>query len=370
MKKLITTSVILFLFQIPFGGCGEKPKENIKIGVSLPLSGELANFGKTVLNGVELAVKQSGLENIELIIEDSKGDPKSAVSIINKLTDIDKVKFIIGDLTSGATLAMAPIVQKKKVLLISPTASNPKLSDAGRYFYRVWPSDNYDGEIAAKYSFTNMKINRAAIVYINNDYGQGLADIYEKTFIELGGKILLKESYAQEQTDFRTLIQVLKGFNPELVYIPGHPYGIGTFLKQAYELGLNCRKFSNVAAEDKEFLNIASSLAKGLFFVTPAFDINSNKPHIEKFLNEYEKKYNNIPDIHAVKGFEAMFVLIKGFENEKRTPDTMINFLLKNKFDSISGTFSFNKHGDVISDMAVKKYNENLKIEVVEIVGK
>ena len=373
MKKIFSKSLILIVISVvSLIGCSKK--ENIlKIGIIQPITGELANFGQTVINGIQLAVAENedslSQGKIKLIIEDSKGEPTQAVNAFNKLINVDKVDFVIGSLTSGATLAISPISQENKKLLISPTASNPKLSEAGRYFFRVWPSDNYDGEVAAKYCIEELDAMKASIVYINNDYGVGLKDVFTSTFNSLGGQVVSVDSYLPDNLNFRTLITKIKTENVDLVYIPGHPLGIASFLKQSKELGLVALFFSNVSAEDKEFIADAREAAVGLFFVTPAFDLNSNRQEVSNFVNSYRKAYNGeSPDIHAVKGYEAMFVLIQGFKEGKKTPDEMVNFLLSNSFNTISGLLEFNESGDVITDMAIKKYDENLKVDILNLV--
>jgi len=364
LKNLLLFGLI-FLF---IASCGKKEEEVIKIGVIQPLTGELANFGKTVVSGIQLAIddyKDSRNVEIKLVIEDSKGDPNSAVSAFNKLINVDKVKVVIGDLTSSATLAIAPIAMKNNIILMSPTASNPALSKAGKSFFRVWPSDNYSGYVAASYTYNKLGSRNVAIIYINNDYGLGLKDVFKKTFESLGGKVSLVDSYNQNQIDFRNILIRARQDKVDLIYIPGHPYGIANAMKQAKEVGIKIKFFSDVAAEDKDFINIAGNAAEGLFFVTPSFDLNSKDEIIQSFVEKYKKKFVEIPDIHAVKGYEATYILLSGFSKGFYTPNELIAFLRKGIFNTISGRLVFNENGDVITNMVVKQYGSNLNINIV-----
>lgn len=372
MKKILFFALFLSILMNNECNTTKQTENHVNIGVILPLTGELANFGNTVLNGIKLSIENFKATNtnlkINLVIEDSQGRPANAVSALNKIIDNDKTEIIIGSLTSSETLAMAPIANSKKIVLISPTASNPALSKSGPYFYRVWTSDDFDGKIAAQYCFSKLNLTKASIVYINNDYGLGLKNVFEANFENSGGKILDIESYNENETDFRTIITKLSKIGNEVIYIPGHPNGIGTFIKQAKEQGLNLVCFANVAAEDKDFLKSAGDAAAGLFFTSLAFDINSKDSIMVNFLSNYKQKYNEIPDVHAVKGHDATLVLLSGISRGYRSAEQLINYIDSTKtFNGVSGNFSFDKNGDVITDVAVKRYKKDLTIETVEV---
>lgn len=369
--KVLIIIFAIFIAQVNLGYALSKP---IKIGVILPLTGELGNFGKTVLNGVQLALDDFKRTNpkikIDLYTEDSQAKPAVAVSALQKLRDVDKVNIVIGDLTSSATLAMAPVADKSHMLLMSPTASNPALSKAGPYFFRVWTSDSFDGKVAADYIRREMKVSKVGVLYINNDYGVGLKDVFSKTFSSLGGQVLFNEGYAEQQTDFRSVLIKMKELNLDGLYIPGHPQGIGRILKQSKELGIEVPIFSCVAAEDHEFLKIAGNAAANLLFTAPAFDIASDRKNIKSFVETYRKRFSEMPDTHAVHGYDSMATILSGIAKGNITPDTIGSYLhrLKN-YSGLSGNFHFDANGDVVTAVAVKRYDNNGNISVVKIVS-
>lgn len=345
----------------------------VKIGVILPLTGELGNFGKTVLNGIYMSINNFKSKNkkieIDLRIEDSQGVPAVSVSAMHKLIDIDKTRIIIGDLTSSSTLAIAPIANQTETLLMSPTASNPSLSSSGKFFFRVWTSDSFDGMVAANYIFNTMKIKNVGIFYLNNDYGVGLKDVFEKRFNKLGGTISITEGYQDNQLDFRTSLIKLKKMNIGVLYLPGQPQGIATILRQAKELGVNIKMFSCVAAEDKEFIKIAGDSAVGLTFTAPAFDISSQDKHIKQFVETYEINYSEKPDTHAVHGYDAMDTILNAIESGFDDPSRMSNYFhQRHKYNGVSGEFSFDANGDVVTSVAIKQYSDNYVIKTVEVV--
>lgn len=365
---------IFLYFKYPFHIASEKHiVKKVELGVIQPLTGELGNFGKTVLNGIRLAVDDFHERNsdfrINLHVEDSQAKSAVAVSAFNKLRDVNDVRMIIGSLTSSATLAISPIANQSKMLLMSPTASNPALSKSGPYFFRVWTSDSFDGKVAARYIFNELELRKAGVIYLNNDYGNGLKDVFCETFANMGGQVIIKESYMPDQTDFRTLLIKTKRTNVEVLYLPGHPKGIGTILKQMKELGISFSSFSCVAAEDKEFLTLAGNAANGLYFTAPAFDINSSRPEVKSFIQDYRNRFSEMPDTHAVHGYDSAAVIFSGIEKGHIDPDQLCDYLHDlNNYEGLSGDFHFDQNGDVITSVAVKRYNDQGKVDIVKIV--
>ncbi|GHU88099.1 branched chain amino acid ABC transporter substrate-binding protein [Bacteroidia bacterium] len=344
-------------------------QDEIKIGVILPLTGELANFGNTVLDGINMKLSETNDKNytIKLIVEDSKGQPNLSVNCFNKLIDIDKVNCIIGDLTSGATLAIAPESNKKQVVIISPTASTPALTKISPFFYRVYPSDLSDAKIAAYYCYDNFKAKNISIVYLNNDYSVGLKNEFSTSFSTLGGKINNVISYESNTKDFRTTISKLKMINDDVIYIIGHPIGIANFLKQSKELQFTKHFFSNVAAEDREFLITAGESANNLYFTAPAFNLQAKDENTQNFIKQFNKRYSYTPDIHAVKGYDIMTILMDCLDNGCISSLAIKHHIDKKQFfNGICGQYKF-INGDIEEPVSVKKYN-NTNIEIVEII--
>jgi branched-chain amino acid transport system substrate-binding protein len=145
--------LLLAIAVMPFVFLSCQNKQTIRVGVLLPLTGDIAVYGNAIKNGIELAYEESPIkETLKLIIEDDKGETKSAITAFNKLLS-DNADVVIGGAMSSAAAAIAPIAQQEKTTLISPTATLPSLSNVGNYFFRLWPSDDYDGSIIANYAY-------------------------------------------------------------------------------------------------------------------------------------------------------------------------------------------------------------------------
>ncbi len=179
--------VLIALLFCPSGCKKEEPQaKEIKIGAILPLTGSAAPYGENAKRGIELALTEinaaGGIQGsrIRVLFEDSRTDPKEAVSALNKLYSTHGVRYIIGDINSSGVLAMAPIAEKNKIILLSPGASNPKISDAGEYIFRNWHSDALEGQVDAEHAYSKMNWRTAAVLYVDAAYGVGLAETFRK----------------------------------------------------------------------------------------------------------------------------------------------------------------------------------------------
>lgn len=351
--------------------CAKNEVKHIKIGVILPLTGDLAEPGTKSLNGIRLAVAAYNDATppipLELIIEDSKANPTDGVNAFNKLINIDKVKLVIGDLTSGVTLAIAPIAERNHVVILAPGASNPAVRDAGDYIFRNWASDNFDGEVMAKYLISRLRKGSAAVIFINNEYGTGLANAFEKTFIENGGEIVLKEKYDQGATDFRTILAKVRGAKSDYLYLPGQPRENGLLVRQLRELGVNNTITANLSVESPDFWAVAREAGAGIIFSTPAFDVAAHEKDTEKFVEDYESEYKTKPDAVAGHGYDAANIMIRAIKMASYDVAEVKDQLYKiEDFPGVTGNTTFDDHGDVVKAVMVKRLNPDGSALILE----
>jgi len=202
--------------------------DTLRIGAILPLTGDAGVYGKALQRGMDLACSEVNESSktkrkISLLYEDDAGNAGTAVSAARKLIDADGVRYMIGGAMSSTAAPIIPITERAGILLISPTATSASLTNNTRLFFRLWPSDDYDGGFMAAVASEQLGIKTAAIFYINTAYGKGIAEAFRDKFKELGGEIVYDEGYAQGATDFRTSIEKMRQRHPEAVYLPDMP---------------------------------------------------------------------------------------------------------------------------------------------------
>ncbi len=361
-KKNYSLAVCLVLLIICAQSCKPIKEETvIKIGAIMPLTGDGAKYGETAKNAINLAIdeineKKSTKKKIEVIFEDSKGDPKTGVLAVQMLISTHNVPVIIGGLFSSVTLAVSPILNKNKVVLLSPTSSAPEITNAGDYIFRNCASDIFEGNIMAEFSIRKMKLEKVAILYVNNDYGLGIKDVFTTNYIKLGGEILISETFDQGTTDFRLQLSKIKKYNPDAIYIIGYKE-LAQLLRQSRELDINKQFLSTVMFEDPEILKIAGDSAEGVIYSARTYDPKSNAHNIKKFVKKYVDKYNVEPDIFAALSYDAIKIISLAIleSNAELTAESIKNYIYTVKhYPGIVGDTTFDKNGDVIQQAVIK----------------
>jgi branched-chain amino acid transport system substrate-binding protein len=359
-NKIFKSVFAIALSVVLFSACNNTPKksEPIKIGIIVPLTGELGSYGKNIEDGAKLAVEalKKDSVDVELILADSKGETKEGISLLQKMINIDGCKYFIGDISSTVTLAMLPVIESNKVFLFSPGAATPKLTNSSKYFARNWPSNNEEANSAAEYAFNKMNHKNASIVYVNNDWGLGLQENFEKKFNSLGGKVLSSEIYEYENKDFKTIILKLKSTKPECIYLAGNQKEMGFFMKQFGEAKLNIPIISNTTFLEDDCLKAAGVFAEGVIIPTPAYKANdSTSQSIFTFYNAFKTKYGKEPSLVDANGYDAVMLIVKGIKEKGNDPTKVAEQIrnLKN-YNGAGGLLNF-VNGDVSVKNEFKK---------------
>jgi branched-chain amino acid transport system substrate-binding protein len=326
--------------------------------------------GKQVLNGIRLAVDEYNSKNekkIVINVEDSKAEPAVAVSAVNKLIQIEGIDLFLGDLTSSVTLAIAPILEKNHKILLAPGASNPKVRFAGDFIFRNWVSDDYDGMVVATYAFKNLSLKRASILYIQNDYGIGLMNSFEKKYGALGGEVIYKEAFSQGESDFRSILAKLKGYSFDLLYIAGQPKEMGYLVKQAKEMGVSTAFFGNASVEEKDFQTIVSNIGVEIYYTSPTFDLSSNREIVRKFVDRFSNKFSTQPDVASAHGYDAARLLIHCIDQGITNSDNVKKCLYAIKgFEGVTGVITIDEYGDPIKGLFVKKLEKDGAVKILD----
>ena len=264
-----------------------------------------------MLLAVEEINNEGGIKGskIKLIIEDDVGDPKISVNAFIKLANTDKVPIILGPLSSGSSMATAPVAEKSKVVQISTLAGIPALSEAGDYVFRIYPSTEVGARFAAQEALKRFKPKKVAIMYMNNPFGEAAKEIYEKAAKQLGIEVRGMESFPDGEKDFRTQLSKIKQSHPDVLFCSAY-WGEGSrILVQMQEFGINIP----VAGEDGWRGPIADIVGdkglKMLYFADIAFgpEFKDNKV-MQKFLKNFESKYQKKASTYAATGYDAVFI--------------------------------------------------------------
>ncbi len=345
MKK--TVYYLVFLMLITFAGCNNNTSTTIKIGASLPLTGDFASYGKRARNGIDLAVSEINIskkytDKIEIVYQDNKGGPKESVNIMNMFATINKYPIVIGGASSMETLAMLPIANVNDVVLISPISSSPDLS-MNDNFFRVCPSDAYQAVMMANW-LKELKLSNVALLYVNSNWGVSLKNQYIKNFEANGGKISIIESMNEGERDFKTQISKIIKANPEAIYCVSYGAEGGIILKQLKEFGYKKQIFGADVWSSPELLKSAGDAAEGVYLIKPA-EYTGNR--FVEFEKKYKAKYKENPDVYAAYSYDVAYIIAEALSNTDGSGKEVKRYLLKmNGFDGATGITKFDALGD------------------------
>ncbi len=300
-------------------GCAKRENE-IVIGEYGSLTGSTATFGVSTKNGIELYVDNVnagggvGGTKLHVIVEDDQSKPEEAATAVNKLVDQDGVVAVLGEVASSRSMAAAPICQQAGVPMITPSSTNPKVTELGDYIFRVCFIDPFQGQMIAKFAKNTLGLSKAAVFRDNkNDYSVGLANYFSEAFHAMGGAIVVDEAYSEGDQDFRAQLTVIKSKRPQFLMVPGYYTEVGLIARQARELGLEVPLLGGDGWVSDRLLEIAQDALNGSYFVNHYWQQDPN-PAIQKFVKEYRARYNATPDGLAALGYDAAGVLTSALD--------------------------------------------------------
>jgi len=350
MRKLgliLLSLVVLVLFS-----CRQENK-NYKVGVIVPLTGPFAAYGEPVYNGMKLALKEinnrGGIngEKIKLLVEDSKSQSKSAVNSAYKLITTDNVPVIIGPLSSGNSLAVAPISEKNKTVQISTLAGIPKLSNAGDYIFRIYPSSKIGAQFAIDKAIILFKPKKVAILYPNNPFGQVSLKIYSQTATKNKIDVVDVETYLDGDKNYRTQLTKIKNSSPDILLCSAYWSDGASILKQMIELNMNIPVVGEDGWHGPLYELVGENGIKRLYFADILFGREfKDNIKMQKFITNYFKAYKKEANTAAAVGYDAVYIVKEAIENGGYNSDAIKNYLYKNTFSGALGKIVFDKNGD------------------------
>ena len=308
-------------------GGGPATANSIMIGEYGSLTGDKSTFGHSTDNGVELAVKAinaaGGVSGHPLTVDvqDDAGTPDGASSVVKKIITSDKPTAVIGEVASTLSIQAAPICNAAKVPMISPSSTNPKVTQTGPYVFRVCYIDPFQGTAGAKFASGTLHAKKAAILTdAANDYSIGLTKFFTESFTQGGGQITLAQNYGKDDVDFTSQLTQIKATNPDVLYVPGYYGQVGPIAKQARAIGLNVPLLGGDGWDSPKLIEGAGGPGQALegSYFTNHSSMSDPKPAIQKFVSAYKTAYGGQqPDSLAALGYDAVGVLVDAM---KRIP--------------------------------------------------
>lgn len=359
-------------------GC--KPADNanvIKVGEFASLTGKEATFGVSSHEGTQLAVEELNAKGgvlgkkIELLTEDDLSKAGEPANAVNKLISRDGVVAILGEVASSRSLEAAPICQGAHIPMISPSSTNPKVTETGDYIFRVCFIDPFQGTVMANFATKTLKAKRVAVFTdVKSDYSIGLAKFFKQQFVANGGQIVAELDYNGGDKDFKAELTAIKAAKPDAVFVPGYYTDVALICIQAKELGLNVPLFGGDGWESDQLVKIGQEAVEGTYFSTHyAPDVSTQNS--KDFVAAYQKRYNGkLPDAMAALGYDSMMILADAIKRAGTTDGPKVRDALAatKDFDGVTGKTTINEKRDATKAAVILQVKDG-KFKYVETVN-
>jgi len=352
MRSRILVSLALLISVLALAGCGAAGGNTVKVAILAPLTGPAPTFGESTRDGAQMAINEwnenGGVlgKQVEVVLEDSQCGAEPGVSAANKVIDQDGVKFLIGEVCSGASIPISEIVVEKGVFQISPTSTNAGVTVAEDgstkpAVFRACFIDSFQGAVAAKFAMDNLGAGTAAVFLDQgNDYTRGLAEVFMAEFEAMGGTIVVEESYTEADTDFSAILTKVKDADPDVLYLPDYYNKVNLIGAQAKEQGITT---TMLGGDGWDSADTDWPALEGGYY-TNHFSPDDSRPIAQEFVANYEAEFGARPDALAALAYDAVYVLLQAMEDAgEADPMKVAAAMEAGSFDVVSGNISYDE---------------------------
>ncbi len=364
-------------------------QETITIGINLPLSGARKEAGKNVKAGVELireqvnaagGVKIGGQSyTLQYVYGDNESEPQKAVSAALKLITVDKVVAIVGPIDSSRAIPAGNICNSFKTPMVSPTSTNPKTTLNRPFVFRACFLDNFQGEVMADFAITELKAEKAAVLFnVADAYPRGLAEFFKKSFEKQRGpgSVVAFEKFLSSEKDYSHYFEKIVASDADVLFIPQYSDEIPAIIKQARKNGWKKAIFGGDAWESSDLMAECGDVCKGLYFCSH-FGAVGAKGKAKTFVEQFEKKNGRLPTANAALSYDSVDLVLTAISHLDSLGSNLLDTrrAIKDKlaairsFEGVSGSLDMNSTGDPTKSAVVLKINDKGEFESYKILN-
>jgi len=363
--------LVTFFFLIP-NLTFSAETETIKIGAIFAKTGKSALRNTSYFNGIRIGVdeinEKGGVlgKQIQLIEFDNKSTPLNSRAAAKEAVKANVVT-VIGANWSSNSLAIAPVLQKARIPMITPLSTNPAVTLVGNYIFRICYIDSFQGKAMANFVSHDLKAETAGVlINANRKYSEGLAQYFVQQYKSLGGKILFQENYLEQTVNFESIINKIKKFQPKIVFLPGHTKDSAFIIKQAKENGLSTI-FTGGDGWSDFMYEIAENTIEGSYF-TDHWHEGKTGEKSRQFVKTYENRSKKADATEALT-YDSIYLLADALRRAKSSDPSKIRDAIATtkNFQGVTGNISFNKNGDPVKSAVILKFEKGTSIYVKTI---
>jgi branched-chain amino acid transport system substrate-binding protein len=325
------------------------------IGAIVSRSGAAAAYGDMVARGFDLAIGEINARGgvrgrpLQLLYRDDSTNPEMGIAALRDLVESEHVSVVLGAVSSRVTLRLASYCERRRVILISPTASTPQLTGAGDYVFRTYPSDVLEGASMADFA-RDLGFDRMAILAVDSDYGSSLADAFAARFRAAGGEVSGMLTFTEgNDATLRDAIRAIAGLYPRGVYVPAYGSDLAVVLRLFRETSVHPIVLGT-SSVTPESIRAAGPAAESLVVPMPSFDLDADDSGVKAFTAAYRARYGADPDVFAAHAYDAVGVLAAAVERAGSwdTDDVRDALSSIDAYEGATGRMAFDRNGDIV----------------------
>ncbi len=353
-------------------GCDDKKAagggaadSTILVGHYGSLTGPEATFGKSTDNGIKLAIEEVNAaggvsiggqkRQVRLISEDTEGKPEKAGPVVTKLITKDKVHAVLGEVASSVSLAAAPICQQYGVPMITPSSTNPEVTQKGDMIFRVCFIDPFQGLACAKFAAEELKAKKVAVLFDQaSAYSVGLKDEFAKAFRAAGGEVVSEQAYNKGLNDFNPQLTRIRESSPDVIFIPGYYTDVANVALQARKLGMTMPLLGGDGWDSEDLAKNAGAAIEGSFY-SNHYASDQPTAEIQEFVSKYKAKFGGTPDGLAALGYDAARLLFQRMEAAGSLEGSKLRDAIAatKGFKGVTGEISMNESRDAVKPAVI-----------------
>lgn len=335
--------------------------EPIVVGHYASMTGSEATFGVSTDNGIKLAVEEinaaGGIKGrqIKLITYDNQGKAQEAATVVTRLITQDKVVAILGEVASSRSIAGGQIAQRYGVPMISPSSTNPTVTEIGEFISRICYTDDLQGKAAAKFAFENLKVKNAAVLFNRQQaYSKGLAEEFKKAFSKMGGKITEEQSYGDGDADYSAQIGAIRNSKPDVIFIPGYYTDAANIAIQMRKAGVTASLIGGDGWDSAELGKIGGAAVEGAYFCNH-YAPDQNSPEVADFVKKYKAKHGEVPDALAALGYDVAKLLADAIGRSKSLGGKDLAAAINSTkgFKGVTGTITIDEERNAVKPLVM-----------------
>lgn len=329
---------------------------SIVLAALVPATGPSADFGQDDREAITLAAKHFQADNPQAVVtldfQDTKSDKGTAVTALNAVLAKERPHVVFVE-SSGASLAILPIVNQNKLLTIS-VAAHPDVTKNSPYLFRCLPTAKQESEVVLNHTVNDLGLKKVGLLYVNTDYGKSYISPFQESLSSLGGRLVISEAYDAAVSDFRSICTKVAASATDAVFVVGYGKGMGILMRQLREQGFAGQILATSGVVYPEVLAEAGSAADGLKYADVPFRAHPTNRSAARFAKDYKETFGRSPTPFSSTVYDGIVMALGAISEANRDVESAVHNLVKaGIYAGVNGEIGITADRDLIFGLEI-----------------